>query len=190
MVTAVDPDRNGEIIWQKRVGRGGKTGGVQWGPASDATSLYVAVSDIKLGVVPVGTPGSQTPRLYPNIGLLPDATAGGGLHALRLETGEETWFTPHPGCNAVPGCSPAQSAAVTAIPGVVFSGGIDGHLRAYSTSGGRIVWDVDTKGNYQTVNDVPASGGSIDGPGLLSWAGCFTSARDPDFTGRYLGMSF
>ena len=29
----------------------------------------------------------------------------------------------------VPGCSPAQSAAVTAIPGIVFSGGIDGHLR-------------------------------------------------------------
>ncbi len=26
---------------------------------------------------------------------------------------------------------PAQSAAVTAIPGVVFSGGLDGHLRAY-----------------------------------------------------------
>jgi polyvinyl alcohol dehydrogenase (cytochrome) len=92
---------------------------------------------------------------------------GGGLHALRLETGEEVWYTPHPGCNAVPGCSPSQSAAVTAISGVVFSGGIDGHLRAYSTEGGRIVWDVDTKGKYQTVNDVPASGGSIDGPGAV-----------------------
>ena len=32
-----------------------------------------------------------------------------------------------------PGCSPAQSAAVTAIPGVVFSGSLDGHLRAYAT---------------------------------------------------------
>ena len=34
VVTAVDPDRNGEIIWQKRVGHGGTIGGVQWGPAS------------------------------------------------------------------------------------------------------------------------------------------------------------
>jgi len=36
------------------------------------------------------------------------------------------WQTPHPGCRGIAGCSPAQSAAVTAIPGVVFSGGLDG----------------------------------------------------------------
>jgi polyvinyl alcohol dehydrogenase (cytochrome) len=65
----------------------------------------------------------------------------------------------------VPGCSPGQSAAVTAIPGAVFSGGIDGHLRAYATNDGRIVWDVDTKGDRTTVNGVAAHGGSINGPG-------------------------
>jgi polyvinyl alcohol dehydrogenase (cytochrome) len=54
---------------------------------------------------------------------------------------------------------------VTAIPGIVFSGGLDGHLRAYSALNGEIVWDVDTKGDYQTVNGVPARGGSLDGPG-------------------------
>jgi polyvinyl alcohol dehydrogenase (cytochrome) len=48
---------------------------------------------------------------------------------------------------------------VTAIPGLVFSGGLDGRLRAYCAEDGRIVWDVDTKGNYQTVNDVAANGG-------------------------------
>lgn len=31
VVTAVDPDRRGKILWQKKVGRGGKLGGVQWG---------------------------------------------------------------------------------------------------------------------------------------------------------------
>jgi polyvinyl alcohol dehydrogenase (cytochrome) len=51
------------------------------------------------------------------------------------------------------------------IPGVVFSGGLDGHLRAYSTEDGRILWDVDTKGDYRTVDGVAAHGGSIDGPG-------------------------
>ena len=73
------------------------------------------------------------------------------------------WHTAYPGCGGVPGCSPAQSAAVTAIPGIVFSGGLDGHLRAY----GKIVWDVDTKRNYTTVNGVPAHGGSLDGPGVV-----------------------
>jgi polyvinyl alcohol dehydrogenase (cytochrome) len=77
------------------------------------------------------------------------------------------WRTPHPGCGDVPGCSPAQSAAVTVIPGLVFSGGLDGRLRAYSARDGRIVWEVDTKGDYQTVNGVGAKGGSLDGGGAV-----------------------
>jgi polyvinyl alcohol dehydrogenase (cytochrome) len=165
VVTAVDPDHAGEILWQRRVGRGGSLGGVEWGAAADASKLYVAVSDVKLSVVAAGTPGGQTSVLNPNVTLLLDGKVGGGLHALKLDTGEEVWQTAHPGCNDVPGCSPAQSAAVTAIPGVVFSGGLDGHLRAYAAEDGRIVWDVDTKGEHQTVNGVAGGGGSIDGAG-------------------------
>ena len=167
VVTAVDPDRKGEIIWQKRVGRGGKLGGVQWGVAADERQVYVAVSDVRLEVVASGVPGARNSPLNPTIALLLDNKVGGGLHALNLETGDEIWQTPHPGCNDVPGCSPAQSAAVTAIPGIVFSGGIDGHLRAYSAEDGRIVWDMDTKAEYRTVNGVAARGGSIDGPGAV-----------------------
>ena len=33
------------------------------------------------------------------------------------------------------GCTGAQSAPVSVIPGVVFSGSVDGHMRAYSTDG-------------------------------------------------------
>ena len=76
------------------------------------------------------------------------------------------WHTPHPGCNGEPDCSPAQSAAVSAI-GVVFSGGLDGHLRAYAADDGRIVWDVNTKRDYETVNRVEAHGGSIDAGGAV-----------------------
>jgi polyvinyl alcohol dehydrogenase (cytochrome) len=54
---------------------------------------------------------------------------------------------------------------VTAIPGVVFSGSLDGHLRAYSAGEGKIVWDFDTVRNYQTVNGVRATGGPLNGPG-------------------------
>jgi polyvinyl alcohol dehydrogenase (cytochrome) len=94
-----------------------------------------------------------------------DPRAGGGLFALNLATGKRVWNTPSPGCTDRPGCSPAQSAAVTVVPGVVFSGSLDGHIRAYATGDGRILWDVDTIREYQAVNGVKASGGSIDGPG-------------------------
>jgi polyvinyl alcohol dehydrogenase (cytochrome) len=50
---------------------------------------------------------------------------------------------------------------------VVFSGGLDGHLRAYAASDGQIVWDMDTAQAYSTVNGVAAHGGSLDGPGAV-----------------------
>jgi polyvinyl alcohol dehydrogenase (cytochrome) len=56
---------------------------------------------------------------------------------------------------------------VTAIPGVVFSSGLDGHLRAYASADGRILWDVDTRTSYETVNGIKATGGAMDGPGAV-----------------------
>jgi polyvinyl alcohol dehydrogenase (cytochrome) len=162
VVHALDPDQSGAILWQRTIGRGGTLGGIQWGAAADERKVYVAVSDIRIRRVAEGTPGAQPAR---GTTLLLDPRVGGGLYALALETGEVVWHTPHPGCGETPGCSPAQSAAVTAIPDVVFSGGLDGHLRAYDAGDGRIVWDVDTKGSYETVNGMTARGGSIDGPG-------------------------
>ncbi len=167
VVTALDPDHGGEIVWQKRVGNGGALGGVEWGIAADQSNVYVAVSDVRLNIVAPETPGAQPSVFNPKIGFLYDDKAGGGLVALKLDTGEEVWRTSHPGCSGVPGCSPAQSAAVTAVPGVVFSGGLDGRLRAYSAKDGRIIWDVDTKGDYQTVNGAVAKGGSLDGGGAI-----------------------
>jgi polyvinyl alcohol dehydrogenase (cytochrome) len=54
-----------------------------------------------------------------------------------------------------------------AIPGVVFSGSLDGHLRAYSTRDGSVLWSFDTVREYETVNGVTGSGGAIDGPGTV-----------------------
>jgi polyvinyl alcohol dehydrogenase (cytochrome) len=166
-VTAVDPDRDGAVLWQTRVGHGGYLGGVQWGSAADDSKTYVAVSDSSFTVVAPGTPGAQVSPFNPTIAWLLDSRKGGGLHALRLDTGEEVWQTPHPGCHDAPGCGPGQPAAVTVIPGIVFSGGLDGHMRAYSAEDGRIVWDVDTEAEYRTVNGVTGRGGSIDGPGAV-----------------------
>jgi polyvinyl alcohol dehydrogenase (cytochrome) len=160
VVHAVDPDRGGEILWQTRVGKGSALGGVQWGSAYDGRHVYVALSD----VIPETAGTAAAPPSAP--GQVPALNAsGGGLFALDPSSGQIVWTTPHPGCADKPGCSPAQSAAVTAIPGIVFSGGIDGHLRAYASDKGAIVWDVDTAQPYKPVNGVTANGGSLDGPG-------------------------
>jgi polyvinyl alcohol dehydrogenase (cytochrome) len=86
--------------------------------------------------------------------------------ALDLGTGERKWFTPVlPEDTAGEPSRPGQSAAVTAIPGVVFSGAWDGRLRAFSTDDGRVIWDYNTVQDYTTVNGVAARGGSMGAPG-------------------------
>jgi polyvinyl alcohol dehydrogenase (cytochrome) len=126
---------------------------VQWGSASDGTNIYVALSDIGRIMLTYSNSTDADPK------------QGGGMFALRLSDGGQVWFTPPAGCGTRARCSPAQSAAVSAIAGVAFSGSVDGHIRAYSTSDGRVLWDFDTIREYATVNGVPGRGGSIDGPG-------------------------
>ena len=145
-VYALDPDNRGQILWQKKVGEGSPLGGVEWGFAADNDNAYVAIAD------------SVTP---------PDK-AKPGLTALKLSTGEQVWHSDAPKVECTfgkGGCLPALSQAVTVIPGVVFSGSMDGHLRGYSTTDGSIVWDFDTGVAFETVNGVKAKGGSLDAAG-------------------------
>lgn len=135
----LDPDNRGKVIWQTRLGKGSALGGIEWGHAADDKVAYVAISD---RVGKDGTPG---------------------LYALDLATGQRKWGTPAP--TGIPG-NPGQSAAIAVIPGVVFSGALNGHFRAYATSNGEIIWDVETNRPFDTVNHVEdAKGGSIDASG-------------------------
>jgi polyvinyl alcohol dehydrogenase (cytochrome) len=153
LVYAFDPEKNGEVVWQARVGQGGINGGVQWGMASDGQHVYAATSDVMVT-------RTATTRVL-------DSKAGGGLTALRVADGSRAWHvTPDP-CGARPNCSPAQSAAVTAIPGVVFSGSLDGHVRGYTAATGEVIWAFDTARPFDTVNKVKATGGAVDGPGVV-----------------------
>ena len=161
MVFGLDPDDRGRLRWQTRVGNGGINGGVLWGMASDGQHIYASVSD--LARRQQGDRDAFDPR--PN-GV--DPSQGGGLTALNLGTGEVVWHatpTPCPAQQVV--CSPAQPAAVTAMQGLVFSGAVDGHLRAFAADTGRVLWDFDTAQRFETINGVPGRGGSIDGDGAV-----------------------
>ena len=61
----------------------------------------------------------------------------------------------------------SATGAATLIPGAVFSGSLDGHIRAYDVLDGRILWDFDTAQNFKTVNLVEAHGGSINYAGTV-----------------------
>jgi polyvinyl alcohol dehydrogenase (cytochrome) len=144
VVYGLDPERAGEVLWQQNLRtEGTPVGGVVWGAAADHRDLYVALS-----------------------GLIADPPdMAGSLSALDLGTGARRWriAAPTPACSwGAQGCPHGQSQAVTIIPGIVFSGSLDGHLRAHSSIDGKIVWDYDTAKDFATVNHVKASGGSLD----------------------------
>jgi polyvinyl alcohol dehydrogenase (cytochrome) len=145
VVYALDPDKAGAIVWQYRVGEGSALGG-QWGAAIDERRVYVG-SAAALSAAP------------------------GGMHAIDLESGQRAWYSPPQPrlCTGTPEdrCTAAQGAAITAIAGVVFSGSYDGGLRAYSATDGRLLWQVDTNREYQTINGVTANGATLDGGGAV-----------------------
>jgi polyvinyl alcohol dehydrogenase (cytochrome) len=172
VVHALDPDNQGAILWETRVAQGGLIGGVEFGMATDGHSLYAPVSDADFAASnsnPSSTQGQATQDVLEalkGIIYLRDHTRGGGLLSLDVSTGRILWHAPPIPCapdRAL--CAPAQIAAATLIPGVVFSGSVDGHMRAYSSETGSILWDFDTEREYVDVNGATGHGGSISGPG-------------------------
>jgi len=152
VVYALNPD-DGSLVWQNKVGRGGFAGGIHWGMAASPERIYAPNADT---VFSGRFKGERKP----------------GLFALAPATGEILWFTPAPDVCAPedkPACDPGLSAAVTAIPGVVFAGAFDGHLRAYDGATGEVLWDFDTNRAFETVSGDTAHGGSIeaDGPVIV-----------------------
>jgi polyvinyl alcohol dehydrogenase (cytochrome) len=140
----VDPE-SGELLWKTRAGEGGVLGGIEWGFATDGSVAYISLSNA----------------------LEKKAGEAGGLVAMNVLDGKMRWSVPPHAdpCGGRARCNTGQPQAVSAIPGVVFSGSLDGHLRAYDAESGRELWDVDTAREFETVNTVAARGGSLNGPG-------------------------
>jgi polyvinyl alcohol dehydrogenase (cytochrome) len=147
IIWALDPADGGKIVWHTQLSQGSELGGIEFGPAADADKVYVAVSDV----------------------IAPAETAKPGLTALYVKDGSIAWSAPSPArpCrweNVF--CSPAMSQAVTAIPGVVFAGAMNGYFRAYDTATGKVVWEFDTGGTpIKTVAGKETYGGVMDASG-------------------------
>ena len=138
----------GEVLWSQRLGRGGTSGGVHFGFATDGKTVYVPIND-------QDNTGGDDISLY-----------GAGLHALDASTGEIKWrnFADNV-CGDRGFCDPGISSAITVIPGVVFAGHLDGRFRAYDSQSGKVLWSQDTMEEVETVNGTTGRGGSMSGPG-------------------------
>lgn len=137
-VIALDPDRKGKKLWEVRVTP----------PVKNQSPFFAELNGIVWG----GAADNQ--HVYYGL-------HAGGVVSVELATGKVAWY------NAL-GNSPgrvANSSATSLIPGVVFVAGNDGKLHALSTSDGHEIWSYDTKHNFETVNKVPAHGGTIDAIG-------------------------
>ncbi len=144
VVYGLDPERSGEVLWQINGAENKVSEGIDAGMAADHRDVYAALSGFG------AEPSNQT----------------GSLVAIDMKTGAKRWQSASPpvACSwtSASVCAHGQTQAVTVIPGAAFSGSMDGHLRAYSTIDGKILWDYDTAKDFVTVNRVKAGGGSLD----------------------------
>ena len=143
---ALDPDR-GALLWRTTVLAA--SGGVDWSHAADHRKLYVAAA-------------SREPQAGRDNAV---------LAAIDIATGALRWrqATPQPSCAPSSLCEAVRAHAVTVIPGILFSGSLDGQLRAYSTIDGAAVWSFDTARAIPTLNGGAVRGGALgrNGPTVV-----------------------
>jgi len=151
-VMGIDPD-SGLTRWRTKVGRGGVQGGIHFGMASEGERLYVPINDMIY-------PEDVTRYKF-------ETAPRPGIFAIDPATGKEIWAQPAddvcPSANSF--CDPGISAAVTAVPGAVIAGHMDGRLRIYAANNGSVLWEFDTLRQFQTVSGETAQGGSMSGGG-------------------------
>lgn len=158
-VWALDPDKGGAVLWQKRFGEGTALGGVHWGIASDGRRVFAPISD----------PG------------VPAAKSAAGLYALDVGTGEVAWsFKASPDCDngrgaKVSGCPVRYglSAAPLSVDGALVTGSLDGKVRVFDNATGRVLYTYDTIREFpaRTPGGAVGKGGSIDSQSIAAGDG-------------------
>jgi polyvinyl alcohol dehydrogenase (cytochrome) len=148
-VYALDLAQKGAPLWRNKVGRGGIQGGVHFGMATDGQRLFVPISDMRDEHVE---------------GKAYEEEARPGIYALDITTGKLLWSQPADDvCAGRDFCDSGISAAITAMPGAVLAGHMDGRIRAYDSETGRVLWQYDTTREVRTTDGGTARGGSVGG---------------------------
>ena len=175
-------DMDGQLVWKRQVSNAAigpnlhtttTNGGIHWGMALAGERLLVPAAD------PERRRDGYEPRP--------------GIHALDVRSGEVLWFRGvERGCHLAEEDKPmvglqnmragksrplqeqyrcsfyyGLSAAATATDEVVFSGGLNGVLRAYDLATGDVLWETATARPFDTVNGVAGHGGAIDVDGQV-----------------------
>jgi polyvinyl alcohol dehydrogenase (cytochrome) len=175
-------DMDGKLQWRRQVSNAAigpdlhqttTNGGIHWGMALSGERLLVPAAD----------PERRRPGYDPKP----------GLHALDVRSGEVLWFKGvERGCYLADEDKPmvglqnmragkslpleqqyqcsfyyGLSAAATATEEVVFSGGLNGVLRAYDIDSGELLWETATARPFETLNGIEGHGGAIDVDGQV-----------------------
>ncbi len=136
---------NGEMVWRRKLGRGGNQGGIHFGMAAAGRQVFVPVSD------------------YTDASLSAE-DARPGLYSVDAFSGELVWSRPADNiCGATPDCDPGISAAISVTDGAVLAGHMDGRLRAYAITDGKLLWEHNTDRQFLSVAGRQARGGSFGG---------------------------
>ncbi|MCB2077548.1 MAG: PQQ-binding-like beta-propeller repeat protein, partial [Novosphingobium sp.] len=145
IVYGIDPD-SGKLVWENKVGRGSEGGGIVFGLAAADGKVFAPVSDRVIGEVD-GFPPKP------------------GVFGIDIATGKTLWYAESPAdtCGDDKACVRGYGGSLSATPGLVFAGADDAHLRILDADTGKVLHDIDTGQEFETVNGVPAKGGAISG---------------------------
>lgn len=147
VVHALEPE-TGKLIWKKRIGKGGALGGIHMGMATDGKYIFAPNSD----------------NIYALDSSDKSVVSAPGLYALDIQSGNVIWRSEIPACDTSrKGCLASNSSAPLALPGLVFTGGLDGHIRAHDAATGKVLWSFDAVREFKTINGIKGSGGAMDG---------------------------
>jgi polyvinyl alcohol dehydrogenase (cytochrome) len=168
-VYALDPDADGALLWQQRIGEGTSNGGIHWGMANAGNQLFIPLAD-------------------PERPARPDYTPMPGLYAVNVDDGSLRWAQhaergcdfdptqrPLVGLSATASGAPrnlvdeyrcsyyhGHSAAATATNDIVFSARLNGQIGAHRQSDGALLWRAETARPIRASNGISGHGGAID----------------------------
>jgi polyvinyl alcohol dehydrogenase (cytochrome) len=156
-VWALDPDRDGALVWSRRIGFGTTLGGVHWGLAVDDKRAFVPIND------------SIRPNRFSKEPMP-------GIYALSIDDGSVQWeFRAQPDCSPGRKIHVKQCATVyglssppLVVDGAVVTSSVDGKLRIFDGASGKLLFVDDTIREFKTINGVTGHGGQIDNGAMVA----------------------